>query len=64
MIFNGSFINAVNDLIKGTEALKGNAAEALPLLTHITDEVLLHLVQAYQEYQSRTISKRPGTVVK
>jgi excisionase family DNA binding protein len=53
------FFNAVNDLIKGNEALKGRAAEALPLLAQITDEVLLHLVRAYQEYQGRHAIKNP-----
>lgn len=52
------FINAVNDLIKGNETLRGRAAEALPLLAQITDQVLLSLVEAHQNYKRRASYKK------
>jgi excisionase family DNA binding protein len=41
-------INAANELVKGRESLQGRAAEAIPMLVQITDEVLLSLIQAQQ----------------
>lgn len=45
-------INAANDLIKKRETLNERALEALPLVTQITDEVLLSLVETYQDHLS------------
>lgn len=53
------FINAANELVKGREALRGRAAEAIPVLAQITDEVLLSLVEAYQEYHGRHRARKP-----
>lgn len=47
------FVNAINDMVKGNEYLKGRAAEALPLLAQITDRVLLSMVESYQGYHER-----------
>lgn len=41
-------INAVNELVKGRESLQGRAADAIPMLVQITDEVLLSLIQSQQ----------------
>ena len=41
-------INAANELVKGRESLQGRAAEAVPMLVQITDEVLLSLIRAQQ----------------
>lgn len=43
-------INAANELVKGRESLQGRAAEAIPMLVQITDQVLLSLIQARQDY--------------
>jgi hypothetical protein len=43
-------INAANELAKGRESLQGRAAEAIPMLVQITDQVLLSLIQARQAY--------------
>ena len=53
------FINAANELAKGREALRGRAAEAIPVLAQITDEVLLSLVEAHQERDSRHRARKP-----
>lgn len=53
------FMNAANEFVKGRETLRGRAAEAIPLLAQITDEVLLSLVEVYQERQSRNQTKKP-----
>jgi excisionase family DNA binding protein len=42
-------IDAANELVKGRESLQGRAAEAIPMLVQITDEVLLSLIQAQQD---------------
>jgi excisionase family DNA binding protein len=41
-------IDAANELVKGRDSLQGRAAEAIPMLVQITDEVLLSLIQAQQ----------------
>jgi excisionase family DNA binding protein len=53
------FINAANELVKGREGLRGRAAEAIPMLAQITDEVLLSLVEAHQERHSRRHARKP-----
>jgi len=54
------FVNAINDMVRGNEYLKGRAAEALPLLAQITDRVLLSMVESYQGYQDRMMPEEKG----
>jgi excisionase family DNA binding protein len=46
-------IQVASDIVKRNGALKGQAADAVPLVTQITDEFLLALVEAYQSRQRR-----------
>ena len=54
LLHRAPLINAATDLMKKREALNERAAEAIPLVTQITDEALLSLVEAYQNYQTRS----------
>jgi len=54
LLHRAPLINAATDLMKRREALNERAAEAIPLVTQITDEALLSLVEAYQDSQSNT----------
>ncbi len=49
MMHRAPLITAATDLMKKRKALNERAAEAIPLVTQITDEVLLALVTAYQK---------------
>ena len=42
--------NAANEMVKGRDSLQGRAAEAIPMLAQITDEVLLAIIKAHQDY--------------
>ena len=42
-------VNAATHLMKGREALNERAIEAIPLVSHIMDEVLVSLVTAYEK---------------
>jgi excisionase family DNA binding protein len=46
-------VQVASDIVKREGVLRGQAADAVPLVTQITDEVLLSLVEAYQARQSR-----------
>ena len=46
-------IQVASDIVKRNGVLKGQAADAVPLVTQITDEFLLALVEAYQARQRR-----------
>lgn len=46
-------IDAANELAKGRESLQGRAADAIPMLVQITDQVLLALIQAQQQCAER-----------
>jgi excisionase family DNA binding protein len=46
-------IQVASDIVKRNGVLKGQAADAVPLVTQITDEFLLSLVEAYQARQRR-----------
>lgn len=48
MLHRSPLVNAATDLMKKRKPLNERAAEAIPLVTKITDEVLLALVMAYQ----------------
>lgn len=48
MMHRSPLVTAATDLMKKRKALNERAAEAIPLVTQITDEVLLSLVAAYQ----------------
>lgn len=48
MMHRSPLVTAATDLMKKRKALNERAAEAIPLVTQITDEVLLALVAAYQ----------------
>jgi hypothetical protein len=46
-------IQVASDIVKRNGVLKGQAADAVPLVTQITDEFLLALVEAYQARQHK-----------
>jgi hypothetical protein len=48
MMHRSPLVTAATGLMKKRKALNERAAEAIPLVTQITDEVLLSLVAAYQ----------------
>ncbi len=55
-------VNAVTHLLKRREALNERTAEAIPLVTHIMDEVLVSMVAAHQDYRSITQAAGNGGV--
>ena len=57
LLHRAPLINAATDLMKRREALNERAAEAIPLVTQITDEALLSLVAAYHDRQNSNSSK-------
>ena len=46
-------VQVASDIVNREGVLRGQAADAVPLVTQITDEVLLSLVEAYQARQRR-----------
>lgn len=48
-------VNAAANLIKGREILNERAAEAVPLVSHVMDEVLISLVKAHEAARSRAL---------
>ncbi|MFO8101236.1 MAG: helix-turn-helix domain-containing protein [Dehalococcoidia bacterium] len=48
MLHRAPLVAAATDLMKKRKALNERAAEAIPLVTQLTDEVLLAMVTAYQ----------------
>lgn len=48
MAHRAPLIDAATELIKSRKGVNGRAAEAIPLVTRITDVVLLSLVEAYE----------------
>jgi len=50
MMHRSPLVTAATDLMKKRKALNERAAEAIPMVTQITDEVLLSLVAAYQNH--------------
>ena len=50
MMHRSPLVTAATNLMKKRKALNERAAEAIPLVTQITDEVLLSLVSAYQNH--------------
>ncbi|MDY6911232.1 MAG: helix-turn-helix domain-containing protein [Chloroflexota bacterium] len=48
LLHRAPLVSAVTDLMKKGKALNGRAAEAVALVSQITDEALLSLVEAYQ----------------
>ncbi len=53
MLHRAPLVAAATDLMKKRKALNERAAEAIPLVTQLTDEVLLALVTAYQTHDNR-----------
>ena len=53
MMHRSPLITAATDLMKKRKALNERAAEAIPLVTQLTDEVLLALVAAYQNHDAK-----------
>jgi excisionase family DNA binding protein len=53
LLHRSPLVNAATDLLKKRKALNERAAEAIPLVNQVTDEVLLSLVEAYQRHQSQ-----------
>ncbi|MBM3131510.1 MAG: helix-turn-helix domain-containing protein [Chloroflexi bacterium] len=53
MAHRAPLIDAASELIKSRKAIDGRAAEAIPLVTRITDAVLLSLVEAYERHGQR-----------
>ncbi len=52
ILHRSTLLNLANDLIKGRESVNERAAEAMPLVTQLTDAVLVSLVDAYQNRQA------------
>ena len=52
LLHRSPLVNAVTALVKKRESMNERAAEALPLITQITDAVLLALVEAYQSHST------------
>lgn len=52
LLHRSPLVNAATDLMKKRERLNERAAEAIPMVTQITDEVLLSLVEAYQKHHN------------
>ncbi len=48
LVHRSTLVNLASDLIRGREVLNEKAADAMPLVTKLTDTVLLALVDAYQ----------------
>ena len=53
-------VNAATRLMKGREALNERAVEAVPLLNHVMDQVLISLVKAHEETRNRIRSGDDG----
>ena len=53
-------VQVASDIVKREGVLRGQAADAVPLVTQITDEFLLSLVEAYQARQVRGHNERAG----
>ncbi len=51
MMHRSPLVTAAADLMKKRKAMNERTAEAIPLVTQITDEVLLSLVAAYQNHE-------------
>lgn len=51
ILHRSPLIQVASDIVKREGVLRGQAADAVPLVTQITDEFLLSLVEAYQERQ-------------
>jgi len=52
LLHRAPLINAATDVMKKGEALNERAVEAMSLVSRITDEALLSLVEAYQNHNS------------
>ena len=50
LLHRAPLVNAATDLMRKREVLNERAADAIPLVTQITDEALLSLVEAFQDY--------------
>lgn len=53
-------VNAATRLMKGREALNERVVEAVPLVSHVMDEVLMAMVKAYEETRNRIRSNDNG----
>lgn len=51
ILHRSPLIQVASDIVKREGVLRGQAADAVPLVTQITDEFLLSLVEAYQARQ-------------
>jgi excisionase family DNA binding protein len=60
MLHRSPLINATTDLIRRRGALNERAAEAMPLVSRTTDEALLSLVNAHQEYNKNSATADEG----
>ena len=60
LMHRAPLIVATTDLMKKREALDERAAEAVPLVAQITDEVLLALVEAHQECWNMAPARQRG----
>ena len=53
ILHRSPFLQVASDVARKKNVLKGQAANVVPLVTQITDEFLLSLVEAYQHRQDR-----------
>ncbi|MFA4837425.1 MAG: helix-turn-helix domain-containing protein [Dehalococcoidia bacterium] len=60
LLHRSPLINAATDLMKKRGTLNERVAEAIPLVTQITDEALVSLVAAYQSYSGVSSSDGGG----
>jgi excisionase family DNA binding protein len=52
LLHRSPLIDATAELMRKREALNERAAEAVPMVAHITDQVLLSMVRAHQDHQT------------
>jgi len=60
ILHRSPLLSATADLIKKRTAVHERAADAIPLLIQTTDEALLSMVKAYQEYQAGNVPYLEG----
>ncbi|MDD5093528.1 MAG: helix-turn-helix domain-containing protein [Dehalococcoidia bacterium] len=58
LLHRSPLVNAAADLLKKKKALNERAAEAIPLVNWITDEALLALVTAHQNYHQEVAESK------
>lgn len=60
ILHRGPIINATTQLMRKREAFSGRVVEAIPLVAHVMDEVLVSLVATHQRYRDGSRSTPKG----